>query len=123
VCLAAAAINQDCFLREYLSTTRLSDRIFMLASEQDEVLRLAYSIGDPFADLLQKDHSYFTKALGRDGPPIPAATPLTSPWQIPDSLEYGHGDYLPGEPPSNGKWIAAANFMKNVFQGRPPNWP
>jgi hypothetical protein len=123
VCLAAAAINQDCFLREYISTTKVSDRIFMLASEEDEVLRLAYAIGDPFADLLHQDHSYFTRALGRDGPPIPAVTPLTSPWQIPNDLDYGHGDYLPGAPPSNGKWMAAANFMKNVFHGRPQTWP
>jgi hypothetical protein len=123
VCLTAAAVNQDCFLTEYIAATKISDRIFMLASEEDEVLRLAYAIGDPFADLLHRDHSLFSRALGRDGPPIPAAAPLTAPWQIPKDLDYGHGDYLPKNPPMGDKWIKAADFMKNVFHGRALTWP
>jgi len=129
VCMMAAAINRDCLVAEYLGAARNCDAITMRASHEDLVLRLAYPVGDPIADLLHDDHMLFEAALGYGGPAAPAAPPVLSPWQIPDRDHYGHGDYLP---PSSGplpdpnptpKWQRAANFLLRSYLGQRPFWP
>jgi hypothetical protein len=129
VCLLAAAVNRDCLVAEYTSAARNCQAITIRASHADDVLRLAYPLGDPIADLLHADHRLFTGALGYAGPPPPASPPVLSPWQIPDADEYRHGDYLP---PSSGplpvpltpaKWQTAANFMLRSYRGQRPSWP
>ena len=121
VCLAAAAINQDCLTTEYAAAARNSERISLLASREDDVLKIAFSVGDPFADLLHDDHSPFEMALGSGGPPTPASPPVVPPWQISDQDNYGHSDYLPPTDPT--RWPRAADFMKRAFLGQPQTWP
>jgi hypothetical protein len=124
VCLTAAAINRDALVGEYRFVPSIADRISLLASHSDDVLKLAFTVGDPFADLLHDDHSPFQPALGSDGPPLPAISPITQPWQIPDRYGYGHGDYLPGlPPPAVAKWQKAADFMRRSFFGQQQTWP
>jgi hypothetical protein len=124
VCLAAAAVNRDCLNREYAFVTNVADRISVLASAKDLVLRLAYAAGDPFADLLHDDHTPFHPALGYRGPPVPIVPPLSQPWEIPDSPAYGHSDYLPKFPPSPAdEWQKPADFMKRAFLGQRQTWP
>jgi hypothetical protein len=129
VCLAAAAINRDCLTTEYSTAAANSELISVLASHRDDVLKIAFSVGDPFADLLHDDHTPFQKALGLDGPPTPARQPIHLPWQIPDRDAYGHGDYLPPgrstalPPPPGTKWSQAADFMKRAFFAQPQSWP
>ncbi|HEV8680112.1 MAG TPA: alpha/beta hydrolase [Stellaceae bacterium] len=129
VCLTAAAINRDCLTTEYVIAAANTERISVLASHADNVLKIAFSIGDPFADLLHDDHSPFQKALGYDGPPTPAPPPVGLPWQIPDGADYGHGDYLPPArtttvpPPPGTRWPLAADFMKRAFFAQPQTWP
>jgi hypothetical protein len=129
VCLAAAAINRDCLTSEYAGAANNSESISILASHEDYVLKVAFSVGDPFADLLHDDHQLFQTALGADGPPTPAPPPVRFPWQIADGDDYGHGDYLPpaivGAPgPAPGaRWPRAADFMKRAFFGQPQIWP
>jgi hypothetical protein len=126
VCLTAAAINRDCLTREYRFVRRVTERIAVLASEKDHVLRLAYSVGDPFADLLHDDHTPFQPALGYKGPPVPAIPPIAQPWQIPNAPAYGHGDYFPKDPlPAEAEalWHLPADFMKRAFQGQRQTWP
>jgi hypothetical protein len=123
-CLTAAAINRDCLTTEYADAAANAALISVLASGQDYVLKLAYRIGDPFADLLHDDHSPFEAALGSNGPPAPAPPPVRQPWQIADGDDYGHFDYLPPCPPLPGdKWPKAADFMKRAFFGQPQTWP
>jgi hypothetical protein len=128
LCLTAAAVNQDCLTAEYAGAAKNALRIAILASHEDMVLKIAFRIGDPISDLLHDDHSYFEKALGYDGPPVPAPLPVLAPWQISDRENYGHGSYLPkGDamrpPDPTAQWWKVATFMAQTFRGRPQNWP
>jgi hypothetical protein len=127
VCLTAAAINDDCLTSEYADAFANSSVVSVLASRRDLVLKLAFPIGDPIADLLHFDHKPFESALGYSGPPasIGATVP---PWQIPNDSNYSHGDYLPpSDPaaafPAGGKWVQAAGFMSRAFTATPQTWP
>ncbi|MFI5020253.1 MAG: alpha/beta hydrolase [Alphaproteobacteria bacterium] len=129
VCLTAAAINRDCLTTEYAGAADNSALISILASHQDDVLKIAFSVGDPLADVLHDDHTPFQAALGADGPPPPVMPPIRAPWQIDDRLDYGHHNYLPPPeanavpPPPGAKWPQAADFMKRAFLGQPQSWP
>lgn len=129
VCLTAAAINRDCLTAEYSVAAGKSGQISVLASHEDYVLKIAFSVGDPFADILHDDHSPFQAALGSAGPPTPAPQVVRYPWQIPDAAGYGHGDYLPPcpapalPPPPGTRWPQAADFMRRGFFGQPQTWP
>lgn len=130
LCLAAGAVNRDCLSGEYAGADANSDDIQLLASRSDLVLKLAYPLGDPIADLLHQDHALFTPALGYNGPPTPALEPITPPWQIADAADYGHSDYFP---PSDfsandavaapAKWLRSAQFMARALRGRLQDWP
>jgi hypothetical protein len=130
VCLTAAAINQDCLQTEYAQAAANASQVSILASHKDLVLKIAFRIGDPIADLLHDDHRQFEQALGYGGPPVPAAPPIAAPWQIPDDDHYAHSDYLPpGDAIQNAqaipqpKWVRAANFIARAFHGQPQVWP
>lgn len=129
VCLTAAAINQDCLTTEYNGAAINSERISLLASREDDVLKIAFTVGDPFADLLNDDHTPFKKALGSEGPPLPPPTEVRFPWQISDPDDYGHSDYLPPSTPitlpapPGSKWLRAADFMKHAFLDQTQTWP
>jgi len=128
-CLMAGAINRDCLQAEYLGARDNAQSVPILASYHDLVLKLAFRIGDPIADLLHDDHRPFEAALGYSGPPAPVGPPLLSPWQIPDDPPYGHGDYLPsGDPSTNAngadaKWSKVAQFIREAFRGQTRAWP
>ena len=121
VCLTAAAINQDCLIDEYADAAQNCDRISVLASQCDLVLKLAFPIGDPISNLLGADHNPFQPALGLQGPPTPAAAPIVAPWQISITELFDHLDYLPPKVPD--RWQEAAGFMKRAFLGLPQTWP
>jgi alpha/beta hydrolase family protein DUF900 len=130
VCLAAAAINEDCLTTEYADAAKNTEEISILASRKDDVLKIAFRIGDPISDLLHDDHRPFEQALGYDGPPAPALPPVVAPWQIPDALGYGHGDYLPpgdavqdAQAVAKAKWLRAASFMSRAFHSQAQSWP
>ena len=120
VCVTAAAINRDCLTAEYADAAANTARVYVLASRGDHVLRIAFRLGDPIADLLHDDHSPFQPALGYSGPPTPTP-PRVTPAQIPDAAGYDHGDYLPSA--GDDKWPKVADFMKRTFLGEKPTWP
>ena len=128
-CVTAGAVNRDCFDAEYSGITQKVQEIRCLSSHKDDVLKLAFAIGDPFADLLHDDHTPFRAALGYDGPATPTPTEVSLPWQIPDQEAYGHGDYLPSTnaaPPAPGqppKWNRVSDFLRNAFLNLPQPWP
>jgi hypothetical protein len=95
--LMAGAIGDDCLTAEYAAVPAKVDAISVLASKQDDVLRFAFPIGDFAAEILDHTHPWWESALGRFGPtPIPAN--FKPPDRIPDSWNYGHGDYLQDDP-------------------------
>lgn len=125
VCLTAAAINRDCLTAEYTSAAKNCVSISILSSREDNVLKLAFPIGDPLSLLLHADHTPFQIALGSEGPRTPALPQVQTPWQISDAEQtnghYDHGDYLP--PRSPGKWPRVAEFMKRAFLRQSQVWP
>ncbi len=129
MCLTAGAINQDALTTEYAGATAQTEAVSILASHEDWVLKLAFPVGDPLADVLHDDHTPFERALGCDGPPPPAASPIRPSWQIPDAAGYGHGDYLPpgdagpSPSPAGTKWARVAGFMACAFRGQSQAWP
>jgi alpha/beta hydrolase family protein DUF900 len=120
VCLMAGAINRDCLIAQYAVAAAKCDRIVALASDNDDVLKLAFTVGDPFADLLHDDHTPFQPALGSNGPPTP--TSVQPPWQIADGEDYGHGSYMPPGPGDN-RWEWPADFLRRNLYGQPLIWP
>jgi hypothetical protein len=114
--LMAGAIDDNCLTAEYSSAANKIDEISVLASTRDDVLALAYPLGNPLQGIIDRGHPYYHAALGRTGPgqPYPAGPRLQPNWQIPANLDYGHLDYMPGEqiiadfplpvdmPPENG---------------------
>lgn len=131
VCLTAAAINRDCLVTEYSNAAGNAERISILASRKDLVLKVAFSVADPLSDLLHDDHTPFEHALGSEGPPTPAAPPVRTPWQISDNDNFGHSSYLPPStaiplpppPPPATQWPLAADFMMRAFADQPQTWP
>jgi hypothetical protein len=130
LCLTAAAIDRDCLTTEYASVTGNAQQISLLASHNDWVLKVAFRIGDPISDLLRDQPISAKRALGYNGPPTPAPSPVSGPWQIPDAEDYGHGSYLPpGDtvqaPPvaAAAQWARVAEFMARAFRGLPQSWP
>lgn len=94
--LMAGAIEDDCLVKEYKSAAAKAQEIYILASREDWVLEFAFPIGNPVGEIVMQGHPYFRTALGREGPaqPIPLDQ-RGGAWQIPDSWNYGHLDYLP----------------------------
>jgi Alpha/beta hydrolase of unknown function (DUF900) len=95
----AGAIDNTCLTGEYNLAAKKIDQISILASTEDDVLALAYPLGNPLQGIIDRGHPYYHAALGHDGPaqPYPPTPALQPNWQIPANLNYGHHDYLPGE--------------------------
>lgn len=96
VILMAGAINDDCLSQQYLGVVKKLKSLAVLASLSDSVLQLAFPLGNPIAGILTQGHPYWRGALGRYGPQSPRPDNLKSSWLIPESWDYGHGDYLGG---------------------------
>jgi hypothetical protein len=135
VTLMAGAINQSCLVQEYAAAARNSTSLSVLASKGDNVLKLAFPLGDPLADLLHDDHPVFEPALGYAGPSISEVALVDGPWQIPlpappSNIDYDHGSYLPPseavppQPTTNPpSYVPVADYIANAFYGRPQSWP
>lgn len=128
ICLMAAAIDDFSLAhpQDYRHVVTAAERVAVLASQKDKVLKLAYPVGD----LLQA-FVFFWKdeiglALGYHGPkPIDeySVPGQVHHLQIPDGRESDHGDYIPANPP-NQKQLSAAQFADEVLQGAiTPGYP
>ncbi len=132
VCLTAGAINNDCLIREYAAAAAKIARPVVLASERDEILRLAFPAGDFFGGWFTPGPQSGKPALGRTGPDA-ASRRVPRPWQIPPGENggqgYGHGNYLPpsdaGEtfPDPAGPWVKTAAFMRHACLAERQSWP
>jgi hypothetical protein len=120
LCLAAAAINRDCLTAEYRSAAANADTIFLLSSHSDTVLRLAFPMGDPISNILHHDHAFFGAALGYEGPPPPAAPPVTFPGRSRTATGYKHGgSYLPPTDPALFSQRVTRLPVRRAFHGSP----
>jgi hypothetical protein len=98
--LMAGAMDDDCLTAEYSRASNKIEEISVLASTRDDVLAIAYPLGNPLQGIIDRGHPYYHAALGRQGPaqPYPRAPRLHPSWEIPANLDYGHLDYLPSTP-------------------------
>lgn len=94
--LMAGAINDNCLTQEFAPEASRIGAISVLASRSDDVLKLAFPLGNFAGGIMDQGHPWLQAALGRTGPlPIAAApSSFQGPWQIPDRWEYGHHHYL-----------------------------
>jgi Alpha/beta hydrolase of unknown function (DUF900) len=93
--LMAGAIEDDCLTDEYRDTAQKIGAISVLASTRDEVLALAFPIGNLVEGILTPTHPFFHSAIGHLGPRPPYLASLNKNWQIPEFWDYGHLNYLP----------------------------
>lgn len=106
VMLMAGAIDDNCFLAEFQSAVQRIDKISVLASRRDEVLALAFPLGNLLGGILDKGHPWWHSALGRDGPAKPSPVNFDAPFQIPQNWGYGHHHYLQDSPAYAGATVA-----------------
>jgi Alpha/beta hydrolase of unknown function (DUF900) len=102
VLMMAGAIDNTCLTDEYKDVFKKISQtaeVSILASVNDDVLAFAFPLGNPLQRIIDLTHPLFRAALGHIGPaaPLPSAPPLQSGWQIPDTFDYGHHNYLPGQ--------------------------
>jgi pimeloyl-ACP methyl ester carboxylesterase len=130
ICLMAPAIDNDSLGRLgvtcYQEATLATDRIAVLASEEDLVLHFAYPLGDLAQTILYGER--WGSALGRSGPveneprivsriePVPKALP---------ARDIDHGDYLDVDHGTPSQTIAESEkFVLQFFDRvQPPLWP
>jgi hypothetical protein len=119
--LMAGAIDDTCLTGEYATAAAKIDEISILASTRDEVLALAFPLGNPLQGIIDRGHPYYRAALGRNGPaePYPPPPRLRPNWQIPQALAYGHHNYLPGNA-INGRYALPVDLPAENG-GVPPN--
>jgi len=96
--LMAGALDDTCLTNEYKNAANRVEEISLLASKKDDVLSMAYPAGNFLQGIIDRGHPYWHAALGREGPaqPYPPPPQLQLEWMIPDPLNYGHLDYIPG---------------------------
>ena len=98
--MMAPAVDDNCLTNEFASAAKKVADISILASECDDVLKLAFPLGNPLSGIFSQGHPYWHAALGRQGPSsYPTPNNLHAGWFLPNSWEVGHGDYLPPASP------------------------
>lgn len=90
----AGAVDDDCLTTEFQPAAAKIGEISALASDKDMVLAAAFPLGNFFGGILDAGHPWWHAALGREGPAAPWPGNFQAPFEIPDSWDFGHGDYL-----------------------------
>ena len=98
--LMAGAIDDNCLSQEYADAASSVDAISVLSSYHDQVLHLAFPVGNFFAGIVTRGGPYWHAALGREGPSSTLNGKVQPGWQIPNEWHYGHHDYLPTAVPA-----------------------
>jgi hypothetical protein len=92
--LMAGAIDDSCLTSEFQDASKRAGKISVLASKNDEVLALAFPLGNLLSGILDVGHPWWHSALGRSGPQQPWPSNFQAPFEIPDGWQYGHHHYL-----------------------------
>ena len=96
--IMAGAIDDNCLNTEFEAAAAKIGTISALASKKDEVLSAAFPLGNLFAGIIAEGHPWWHSALGRTGPTNPKPVNFEQPFEIPDSWNFGHGNYIGVEP-------------------------
>jgi pimeloyl-ACP methyl ester carboxylesterase len=102
VTLMAGALDDNCLNKEFQAVADKVDQISLLSSAKDEVLSLAFPMGNFFAGIIDGGHPWWHAAIGHAGASTPWPSNLQVPCMIPGNWKFQHGDYLrisPQAPP------------------------
>ncbi len=94
VVLMAGAVDDNCLSAQFSSAAGNVETISVLSSKKDEVLSMAFPLGNFLAGILDQGHPWWRAALGHCGPTQPWPANLETPFMIPDDWDYQHGNYL-----------------------------
>jgi hypothetical protein len=124
VCLMAPAVDDYCLAHPnvYRAAAAAAARLTILASHKDQVLRLAYPVGDLLQAFIFFRRDMRGLALGYHGPRPFKESPVGSNVlheQIPDARNVGHGDYLPAGQANEAQRSATAYADAALSGGRP----
>ncbi len=98
--MMAPAVDDDCLTSEYAAAAKRIGAITVLASNGDNVLKLAFPLGNPISGIFAQGHPYWHAALGRVGPTtFPKPNNIQAGWLLPNSWKVDHSDYLPPASP------------------------
>jgi len=93
--LMAAAIDDTCLADEYRSAAQGMQRVSVLSSACDDVLKWAFPGGNLLSGIVTRGMPYWHGALGRYGPNPPDQPPrLFATPILPDSWQFGHFSYI-----------------------------
>jgi hypothetical protein len=99
----AGAIDDTCLNSQYKTVTPRLDKISVLASMCDDVLKWAFPVGNPLAGIISRGDPYWHEALGRYGPnPPDQPANLNKTPILPDTWNFGHGSYIDCATPAAG---------------------
>lgn len=128
ICLMAPAIDNDCLGRIgrvcFRDATLASQRLAVLASEEDLVLRFAYPLGDLAQSLLFGER--FGRALGRTGPRETDADVMARLHAVPlADPQHGvdHGHYLASRDGVTTRAQSEAFVARFIAGAEAPHWP
>jgi len=99
VTLMAGAIDDDCLITEFQGAAAKIQTISLLASYKDDVLAGLFPLGNFVGGIIAAGHPWWHAALGHCGPANPKPGNLQAPFQIPDTWNFGHHNYLQVDPP------------------------
>jgi len=108
----AAAIDDTCLVGEYQDAAAQMNKIFVLASSCDDVLKWAFPAGNLASGIVTRGDPYWHGALGRYGPNPPNQP--TNLWQtpnLPESWDFGHHSYINCDGPVVGPPGEAGPFI------------
>jgi len=94
VMLMAGALDDDCLTNEFEAAAAKVDRISLLSSAKDEVLSLAFPMGNFVSGIIAAGHPWWHAAIGHAGATTPWPQNLQTLYMIPDCWNYQHGNYL-----------------------------
>lgn len=100
--LMAGAIDDNCLANEFAAAAAKVEKISVLASMHDEVLAVAFPMGNLPAGVIDQGHPWWHGALGRAGPAKPGCDNFIAPYELPDDWKYGHHHYLQSDPHWDG---------------------
>jgi hypothetical protein len=92
--LMAPAIDDNCLTTEFQAAAAKVGTVSVLASKKDDVLSVAFPLGNFFAGIIAAGHPWWRGALGHGGPVLPWPTNFQAPFEIPDNWKFEHGNYL-----------------------------
>jgi hypothetical protein len=99
VTLMAGALDDDWLTNEFEEAAAKVGQISLLYSAKDEVLSLAFPMGNFFSGIIAAGHPWWHAAIGHAGATTPWSENLQSLSMIPDCWNCQHGNYLKVDPP------------------------